>query len=711
MKEAKAKVSKASIKAAAMAAAAALASCTVWAVELDLAREALRDGLWDIARTHAERETDEDARLIIMESFAREGKWSELTDKLDTWNEPGDAFAYYGALALAEQGEKKKAAEMLAATEFRTEEYHRLASSLRARLAAELGDKELALKLVREDSFENASAEAKMAAADVYLSAGDTKAAEKIWREVASTTNSPAATSRAAAVAAANLGDIERLRTISREAIDASVRRFALIRLGRALITDAATFDEGMKAIRAVVRDSPDTEGALEAACALAEAYLEREAWQDASDMFRDILEIWPEAAKNAAVQESRGWALRRLSQGADALEAFLRAEESATNDEARAAAALAQGDILTDLGRGSEAMVKYRHVLEKFPDTTSAKQLRSVIKGREQEARGRELYRNYRFAEAKEVFERLAKNDSSPEAARADFLAALCMYAQHQDKEAAERAERVANSSGDPAVRAEATLWLAKLSFNDERYAESMRLFTKFADAQPASSRASEALLWAARAAFSDGDFPEAIKIATRLIEKYPECDHVSHALLVQGEALVELGRFDEAVLVIERALTDGSIAGESRFKAEVLKADALFAMGADNSVRYSEALAAYRAVRLGESLSPGMRLAVSFKIGRTLEKLRRVDEAIDEYYTGVVLAYREGRQRGAQFDDEARAAFARAAFRLTDEFESRGKDFQAMHILELVIASDVPASAEAERRLDRIQTKGKIL
>ena len=88
-----------------------------------------------------------------------------------------------------------------------------------------------------------------------------------------------------------------------------------------------------------------------------------------------------------------------------------------------------------------------------------------------------------------------------------------------------------------------------------------------------------------------------------------------------------------------------------------------------------------------------------------------KRMDEAIDQYYTGVVLAYREGRQKGLAFDDEARAAFARAAFRLADEYESRGRDFQAMHILELVIASDVPAADEAEKRLDRIQTKGKFL
>lgn len=726
-------------------AAKALGAAAIWAAiwaatlgaagggELELARQALRDGLWDIARIHAMRSDEAGARLVVLESFAKEEKWNDILAALGVWRGPGgaatadadgneggnkdgskdgneDAFAYYEALALAGRGEKAKANEMLAAAAFKSDEYRKLGTRLRARLAADLGDKSLALKLVRESGFEDADADAKMAAADVFLAAGDKKAAERIWRDVASMTVAPDVSLRAVAVAAANIGDTERLRRISGDAKDAAVRRFALLRLGRLLISDAATFDEGMKAIRAIVRDAPDTEGAMDAARALAEAYLEREAWQEASDMFRDILEIWPDAAKIAGVQESRGWALQRLGLLQEALDAFARAEECASSDNERAAAALAQGDILTDLGRGADAMAKYRRVLERFPDTPSATKLRSVIKGREQEAHGRELYREYRFAEAQEAFEKLAAG-SSREAARADFLVALCMYAQRQDREAMERAQRIADSSPQPSVRAEATLWLAKLSFNEERYADSVRLFGEFADAQPGSPRAPDALLWAARAAFSDGDFREAIRVATRLLEKYPSAKCAPHALLVQGEALVELGRFDEAVLVFERALLDGSIAGDARFKAEVLKADALFAMGADNSMRYTEALAAYRAVRLGESLSPGMRLAVSFKIGRTLEKLRRVDEAIDEYYTGVVIAYREGRQRGAQFDDEARAAFSRAAFRLADEYESRGKDFQAMHILELVIASDVPASAEAERRLDRIQTKGKIL
>jgi hypothetical protein len=48
---------------------------------------------------------------------------------------------------------------------------------------------------------------------------------------------------------------------------------------------------------------------------------------------------------------------------------------------------------------------------------------------------------------------------------------------------------------------------------------------------------------------------------------------------------------------------------------------------------------------------------------------------------------------------------------FRLADEFESRGRDFQAMHVLGLAATSDVPAAAEAQKRIERIRSKGRFL
>lgn len=685
--------------------------------ELEIAREALRDGLWNVAREHAEKAGGEAARAIILESRAKEGAWDEIAGAVAAWQaedaasseKPASAemLTYYGALALAEKGEKEKASAALAAASFETQEYRDLATRLRARLAADAGDSALALKLVRESGFESAGTEAKMAAASILASSGDRAAAEKIWREIAIPSN---VTTRAYAIAAANLADVALLRAGAENAPDAKTRRFAGLRLGRILLDDKTTFDEGEKTIRAIIKDAPDSEGAMDAAIALADALLAREQWAEAADAFKSVLEIWLDAKNRFSVQEARGWALRKLGRSEEALEAFSRAEDVASGDDEKAMAILEQGDILAEYGKGDEAMAKYRLVLEKFPKSPAAEKLGKVVKRRELEAQGRELYNDYRFAEAQKIFAEIASEDQE-NAARAELMQALCMYAQGLDREAEEMAAKIAANASDLKVKAEATLWLAKLAYNSRRWEQSCSLFFTFAEMAPESERAPGALVWAARAAFAENDFPKAIRTVTELVEKYPAAPERAAAYTLQGEALVELGRYEEALLVIERALMENGVGAAERLKAEVLKADALFAMGADNPARYREALDAYRALRLGESLPPGLRLAISFKMGRVLEKLKRIDEAIDQYYTGVVLAYREARLRGIAFDDEARAAFSRAAFRLADEYESRGKDFQAMHILELVIASDVPAADEAEKRLDRIQTKGKFL
>ena len=100
-----------------------------------------------------------------------------------------------------------------------------------------------------------------------------------------------------------------------------------------------------------------------------------------------------------------------------------------------------------------------------------------------------------------------------------------------------------------------------------------------------------------------------------------------------------------------------------------------------------------------------------VSFKIARVLEKLKRTNEAIDLYYSQVVLAYRDARLSGLRLSEAARTAFSRAALRLADEYESRGKDHQATRVLWLVMESDVPAADEAAKRIQRLSNKGKML
>jgi len=354
--------------------------------------------------------------------------------------------------------------------------------------------------------------------------------------------------------------------------------------------------------------------------------------------------------------------------------------------------------------------MSRYREVLAKYPATTVAEKIKNVVRLRELETKGRELYREYRFAEASKMFAEVAAADAARKP-RMDYYEVLCLYGQGQDEKAGASARTLASSCTNAQVKADVTLWLAKFLYNRSEWRECRRLFVAFADMNPKAPSAPEALTWASRAAFAESDFSQAIQLVTRLVDQYPGSPFRPQALLIQGESLIELARFDEAVLVLEGVAMVDSTVSDDRLRAQILKADALFAMGADNPVRYQAALSAYRAARFGGALSPNDQLTVSFKIARTLEKLKRTGEANDQYYTQVVLAYHDGREKGELFDDEARADFSRAAFRLADDYESQGNDVQAMNILKVVQDSDVPAAEEAAKRIERISKKGRFL
>ncbi len=676
--------------------------------ELDIARQALRDGLWDVVRTHAARIEGDDAKQLILESYCREGRWDDALKTLNAWTvEDSPVFRYYHALTLFKTGHPREADALLSLASFPDESSAALASRLKARIALAEGRSAEALRIVKETGFAEKDAESRLAAAEIFAATGDHVAAQRLWQEVAADTN---VTERVFVTAALNLSNPDLLRVAYEKTTDAKSRRLVGLRLGLRLIEKQETFEEGASLIRAIAKDAPDAEGARDAFVSVADTLLSAKRWQEASDTFRQALEIWPPLALQSSVQEGRGWAFRMLGKREAAIEAFSRAEETATNDTVRAIALIEQGDVLSENGQGEEALAKYRLVLERYPQTSAGAKLKAVVQLRELEAKGREYYRNYEFAKAQEIFAQVAEKDPSRKS-RMEYYTVLCLYGQGLDREAFTRASALTDEKVDPSIRAEATLWLAKFSYNHRRWKESQRLFAVYAEMRPKSPEAPSSLTWSARAAYADNDFERAIQTVARLAELYPDSPEKARGYLIQGEALIELARFDEAVLVLDRTIAAPDTPPEERLRAQILRADALFAMGADNPVRYREALSAYQSIRLSEKLSPSLKLAIAFKTGRTLEKLKRLDEAIDHYYASVVLAYREGRMKGVRFDDEARATFARAAFRLADEYESRGKDFQAMHILELVVASDVPASDEAEKRIDRIQTKGKFL
>lgn len=647
------------------------AALTGAASELDVAKSALRDGLWQVARTHAEADGSEEARLVILESFAAEDRWDAVEAELGKGGSVTNtaAYGYY-----------------------------------RAVIDGRFDD---AVAKLRESGSEAGLAEAKMLEADLQLKRDHLSAARELWGDVLKMTN---VSERAQAIAAVNLGDEKAMRAAYSKSLALPLKRRIGLALGRKLLSSGETMGEGVKLIRSIVSDAPDAEGAREAFIAVGEAHLREKQWKDAVKTYAEAIEIWTDVARRAEVQEGRGEAFFRMGRKDDALEAFVRAESLGDDEARKARTILRQGDILSELGRGDEAMARYRHVLEAYPNTETSISLKRLVELRELEMRGRDLYKSYLFNEAREAFREVAEADPT-RYARMSFLEVLCLYGLGSDDEALALARSLSEDCEDLAVKAEATLWLAKFAYNRCEWKEACQRFTAFAAIRPEDHEAAAALLWATRAAFSANDLVVAIQTATHLASAYAESPSVVPALLIESEALIEQARFDEAVLVLDRLAADMATPRSERIKARLLKADALFAMGADNAIRYEAALEAYRALRNGEDLDGDAALAVSFKIGRVLERLRRPDEAVDCYYSHVVNAYLEGRRRGESFGDEARATFARAAFRLADIHEDRGRLEQAVSVLKLIEASGVPAAEEASRRIRKLSMKGLFL
>ena len=677
-----------------------------YAAEIDVARQALRDGLWEVARTHARKAEGDIAKAVVLESFAREGRWADVLSTVNAYGKSEvPEFLYYKAAALYQTGSHDAARRLLESADFSRGALAADATLLHAAVLRQEGYVDAALAKL---STSGDDAESKMVAAAIRKSKGEDLDAARLWREVVAMTNAP---EMAVSVAAANLSDVATLRRMFSSSVDPEVIRFCGLRLGVLLVRGKDTFADGAKLIRRIVKDSPDFRGAKTAFLSLADAELSRGEYAAAGESYHEAMETWPETAKEASVRLGLGWAYSETSRPDEALSEFAAVRSLTADDETMALALVKSGDVLSAVGKQDESMAKYREVLSLYPSSVAAKKIKETVEVRDLERKGREAFASYRFADARKIFSEVAVRDSSL-SQRMKYCDMVCLYGLGQDSAAEKQAAELANGSTDSAVRSDAMLWLAKFLYNRGRYREAESNFLACAEIGTANRTSVEdSLLWATRAAFAAGEFQRTVQNATRLESVCPGTRSASEGMLLQAEALIELARFDESVLVSERVSISEASDSAFRLRAQLLRADALFAMGADNPIRYREALEAYTALRSGEQLSPSVKIRLSYKLAKTLERLKRTDAAIDEYYSRVVLAFRDGRADGIRYDDDAVASFSRAAFRLAEEYESRGSDSQAVNVLRLVVNAAVPASGEAEKRIERIHRKGQIL
>ncbi len=239
---------------------AAAAAFLSRADEFDTARSALRDGLWETARVHAARSESEGAKTLILESYAREGRWEDLLKELEAIGDiRGEEAICFKALALFKNGDSSAAAALLDGTVFTNASCVAAAAVVRAEIDFAAGGAKGAAKRISGEAMAGAGPDVKASAAELVALAGEKKRAQALWRDVLAAKDPGES---AVASAALGLGDRASLEKAYGAVESAKLHRQIGIRLGLLFLGAKDTFGEGERLVREISRDAPDTRGA-----------------------------------------------------------------------------------------------------------------------------------------------------------------------------------------------------------------------------------------------------------------------------------------------------------------------------------------------------------------------------------------------------------------------------------------------------------------
>jgi TolA-binding protein len=285
--------------------------------------------------------------------------------------------------------------------------------------------------------------------------------------------------------------------------------------------------------------------------------------------------------------------------------------------------------------------------------------------------------------------------------APQAYFMRGWALYMRGQEAESLKVCKAFVVSYPDSEWTPGVIFWIGEYAYNHGHYAEAETQFIKLAEKAPKDALAEKALLWAGRSAMKQKEYLRAVDIFSRMARAYPGSEHMAEARFLQGDSLSELGEFSRAILVFDDLI--------AKFPNSTLvsaawgrRGDCQFTLGAADPQRYDEAVSSYRSVARSPGTTFDLELQAEYKIGRCYDKLGRRTEAIEQYYTRVVIRYLAGKGSVSEA-----IWFTKAAFSAADILELEKNWKRAVKVLERVVDARVPASGDARKRIEQIRSE----
>lgn len=416
-----------------------------------------------------------------------------------------------------------------------------------------------------------------------------------------------------------------------------------------------------------------------------------------ASEIYETIANRYPETplADQALFQSAEAWS--GMGATAEAESRFWDVFDRDARGPLAAEALLRIAKLMERRENHDQSMALYAMLLDGYDDRVRAKALYGI---------GDAYYRSGSFREALLYFEDVARSFPDSETAdSANYMCGWCLYMLGKDEEAVARFRDFVRKFPNSPWASRAVFWMAEHEYNHGFYEAAEEGFVNFFRSYPSSDLAATALFWAGRAAMLQKEFQRANDHFVRLIKEYPTSDKRVEARFYQGEALCETGEFAGAILVFDEIIKELP-GGYLEEMAWLRKGDSQFTLGAEDPVRYQEAVASYRMALDMPNVSKQSKLQAEYKIGRCLEKLGQNQEAF-EYYMKVVYTYLDDQAR----DPQSNVWFTRAAFNAAEMKERENSWTKAVSIYRRVIDADVPASRDAQERIGKILEEHRLL
>ncbi len=249
-----------------------------------------------------------------------------------------------------------------------------------------------------------------------------------------------------------------------------------------------------------------------------------------------------------------------------------------------------------------------------------------------------------------------------------------------------------------------EVLFWIGKHEYNAMKHEESVKYFLALQHKYPTNEYADDALLRAGIALAKSKEYMKANDVFNRLAAEYPAGSVLPEARFAQANVLFELGKLSPSILIYDELINKYP---ESDLVPSALmrKGDCQFTLGVEDPERYEESVKSFQSVVNHPKSTSELVIQANYKIGRCYEKCSKDTEALEYYYSKVIVSFLDAVDKGVRHTEAAKTWFTRAAFSAADILEARKEMKQVVSILQRVISADVPAAGEASERISRIK------